>query len=45
MNSVLLDLCGEVCPSPRLHAQAALQQFGPDSRLVVETDLARCAQH
>lgn len=45
MNKRVLDLFGEVCPSPLLRTQEVFRQLEPDTQLIVETDFARAVRN
>jgi TusA-related sulfurtransferase len=45
MKIEVLDLLGEVCPSPLLRTQEVFQRLEPDTQLVVETDFARAVRN
>lgn len=41
MGKSVLDLVGEVCPTPLLRTQEALERLAPGCELIVETDYPR----
>lgn len=45
MNTHVLDLVGEVCPTPLLKTQVAFEKLAVDTQLVVETDFARAVRN
>ncbi|HEY3369163.1 MAG TPA: sulfurtransferase TusA family protein [Symbiobacteriaceae bacterium] len=45
INTYVLDLVGEVCPSPLLRTQDIFTQLRAETQLVVETDFARAVRN